>query len=287
MSQNQPRRPGQSQERPTRCGDVLPEAGGHAGENIAPRAADMMQSAENRVLGRTPNDGPASVMESAATRNKQRGVVSNAPGLQSVSVTQTDRPGQRLVTKFVAGQAVGQYVIYRGAGNGDQGGGGCSVAMWTDKVTIGEALEATATTAGDKTVEASDAAAIQAAEATAMGVNAVTPGGVAAAAQAAAAANTSRDRDDDKTRLGQVVKVTDCPQDLNRMHPTVFDVDTYVRRYTRRQDAAMRLPVDKVATRQDAERVLAAEMRNSPDLLTYPGGVGASMVAAARLNQQR
>lgn len=49
----------------------------------------------------------------------------------------------------------------------------------------------------------------------------------------------------------------------------------------------MRLPVDKVATRRDAERVLAAEMRNSPDLLTYPGGVGASMVAAARLNQQR
>ncbi|CAL9750983.1 unnamed protein product [Musa acuminata subsp. burmannicoides] len=261
MSQNQPRRPGQSQERPTRCGDVLPVAGGHAGEAITPRAADMMPSAENRVLGRTPNDGPASGMESAATRNKQRGVVSNAPGLQDVSVTQTDipgSPGQRLATKFVAGQAVGQYVIYRGEGGDDQGGGGCSVAMWTDKVTIGEALEATATTAGDKTVEASDAAAIQAAEATATGVNAVMPGGVAAAAQAAAAANASRDRNDDKTRLGQVVK-----------------------------DAALRLPVDKVATRRDAERVLAAEMRNNPDLLTYPGGVGASMVAAARLNQQR
>ncbi|RRT64731.1 hypothetical protein B296_00041635 [Ensete ventricosum] len=253
MSQNQPRRPGQSQEGPSRCGDVSPVAGGHAGEAITSRPADMMQSAENRVPGRTPNDGPASVMESAATRSKQRGVVSNAPGLQSVSLTQTDipgSPGQRLVTKFVAGQvrlkkviAVGQYVIYRGAGGGDQGGFGCSVAMWTDKVTIGEALEATATTAGDKTIEASDAAAIQAAEAIATGVNAVTPGGVAAAAQAAAAANASTDRDDDKTRLGQVVK--------------------------------------------DAERVLAAEMRNSPDLLTHPGGVGASMVAAARLNQQR
>ncbi|RZS12654.1 hypothetical protein BHM03_00044137 [Ensete ventricosum] len=251
MSQNQPRRPGQSQEGPTRCGDVSPVAGGHAGEAITPRPADMMQSAENRVPGRTPNDGPTSVMESAATRSKQRGVVSNAPGLQSVSLTQTDipgSPGQRLVTKFVAGQVRLKKVIVCMlmadlVGGGDQGGFGCSVAMWTDKVTIGEALEATATTAGDKTIEASDAAAIQAAEAIATGVNAVTPGGVAAAAQAAAAANASTDRDDDKTRLGQVVK--------------------------------------------DAERVLAAEMRNSPDLLTHPGGVGASMVAAARLNQQR
>lgn len=76
----------------------------------------MMPSAENRVLGRTPNDGPASGMESAATRNKQRGVVSNAPGLQDVSVTQTDipgSPGQRLVTKFVAGQVRVKKVIVR------------------------------------------------------------------------------------------------------------------------------------------------------------------------------
>ncbi|XP_074568066.1 late embryogenesis abundant protein D-34-like [Curcuma longa] len=124
------------------------------------------------------------------------------------------------------------------------------------KVAIGEALEATAATAGNKPVDASDAAAIQAAEAIATGINAIS-GGVAATASAAAAANASVDRDEDKTKLGQVVA-----------------------------DASMRL-MDKKATREDAERVAAAEMRNNPDLRTYPGGVGASILAAAKLNQDR
>lgn len=37
-------------------------------------------------------------------------------------------------------------------------------------------------------------------------------------------------------------------------------------------------------TREDAEGVIGAEVRNNPDLATYPGGVSASMAAAARLN---
>lgn len=76
----------------------------------------MMQSAENRALGQTPQGGAASVMESAAMWNEQCGLVgheqfSDTPGRQGVSVTQTDIPGcpgQRLVTEFVAGQVCTQ-----------------------------------------------------------------------------------------------------------------------------------------------------------------------------------
>lgn len=107
MSQNL-----RGQEQPIRYGDVFAVSGSLAGEAISPRDAAMMQSAENRVLGHTPQGGAASVMESAATWNEQRDLVgheqfSDTPGRQGVSVTQTDIPscpGQRLVTEFVAGQ---------------------------------------------------------------------------------------------------------------------------------------------------------------------------------------
>ncbi|URE17482.1 late embryogenesis abundant protein [Musa troglodytarum] len=212
MSQNQPTMPVRGQEQPIRYGDVFAVSGSLAGEAIFPRDAAMMQSAENRVLGQTLQGGAASGMESAATWNEQRGLVaheqfSDTPGRQEVSVTQTDIPGcpgQRVVTEFVAGQAVGQYFFNTAAGGGADEGGGVAVEMWIDKVSIEEALEAAATTAGDKPV---DAAAIQAAEATATGVNAVTPGGVAPAAQAAAAANALKDRDEEKIKLGEVVAV--------------------------------------------------------------------------------
>lgn len=38
-------------------------------------------------------------------------------------------------------------------------------------------------------------------------------------------------------------------------------------------------------TREDAEGVIGAEVRNNPDMVTHPGGVASSMAAAARLNQ--
>lgn len=53
------------------------------------------------------------------------------------------------------------------------------------------------------------------------------------------------------------------------------------------QDASTMLPRDKVVTRVDAEGVIAAEIRNQPELSTYPGGVAASIAAAARLNQSK
>ena len=45
------------------------------------------------------------------------------------------------------------------------------------------------------------------------------------------------------------------------------------------------MPADKPATRQDAEKVAGAEMRNDPLLTTHPTGVAASVAAAARLNE--
>ncbi|KZV26114.1 late embryogenesis abundant protein D-34 [Dorcoceras hygrometricum] len=122
-------------------------------------------------------------------------------------------------------------------------------------ITIGEALEATALTAGHRPVDYSDAAAIQAAEVRATGRTNIVPGGVAAAAQSAATRNARLQRDEDKTKLGEILS-----------------------------DASTKLPCDKAVTRRDAEGVIGAELRNDPNLCTRPGGVAASLAAAARLN---
>lgn len=75
-------------------------------------------------------------------------------------------------------------------------------------ITIGEALEAAGQTAGNKPVEQSDAAAIQAAEARATGSNVITLGGLTATAQSAAAFNAGLDRDEDKIKLNYVLTVS-------------------------------------------------------------------------------
>lgn len=77
-----------------------------------------------------------------------------------------------------------------------------------DAVTIGEALEATALSAGDKPVDQSDAAAIQAAEIRATRDNKIIPGGVAATAQSAATLNARTMPDENKTKLSDVLAVT-------------------------------------------------------------------------------
>ncbi|MCD7456363.1 hypothetical protein HAX54_031443 [Datura stramonium] len=123
-------------------------------------------------------------------------------------------------------------------------------------ITIGEALEATVVTAGNRPVDYSDAAAIQAAEVRATGRTNIIPGGVAAAAQSAATRNARLTNDEEKTKLAEILA-----------------------------DASSKLPSDKPVTRKDAEGVIGAELRNDPNLCTRPGGVAASIAAAARLNQ--
>ncbi|PIN01150.1 hypothetical protein CDL12_01592 [Handroanthus impetiginosus] len=132
----------------------------------------------------------------------------------------------------------------------------CSQSEQRGDITIGEALEATALTAGHRPVDYSDAAAIQAAEVRATGRTNIVPGGVAAAAQSAATRNARVPRDEDKTKLCEILS-----------------------------DASAKLPADKPVTRRDAEGVIGAELRNDPNLCTRPGGVAASVAAAARLNQ--
>lgn len=59
-------------------------------------------------------------------------------------------------------------------------------------VTIGEALEAAALSAGDKVVDKGDAAAVQAAQVRATGLGRVLHGGLTAEVQSAAAHNAYR-----------------------------------------------------------------------------------------------
>ncbi|KAK9735349.1 hypothetical protein RND81_04G200300 [Saponaria officinalis] len=122
-------------------------------------------------------------------------------------------------------------------------------------VTIGDALQATSITAGTKAVDRSDAAAIQAAEVRATGQTNIMPKGLAATAQSAAQIN-ARNTNKDKTTLAHVLS-----------------------------NAKAKLPKDRAVTRQDAEGVMGAELRNNPNITTFPGGVANSVVAAARINQ--
>ncbi|CAA0816712.1 Seed maturation protein [Striga hermonthica] len=253
MSQEQPSKP-----EAVKYGDVFDVSGKLASQPITPQDASALQSAENIVLGHTPAGGPAAAMQSAADLNTRLGAVgpgdiSNVVSSQGVTVAQADIGGYQVITEAIGGQVVGEY------------GRPTDVKMMTpgsvlesEAITIGEALEATALSAGDKPVDVSDAAAIAAAEVRATGLGHVVPGGVAAEAQSAAAYNVGVTREKDKAKLGDILA-----------------------------DATTKLTDDKAATREDAEGVIFAEVRNKVDMATHPGGVAASVAAAARLNQEK
>ncbi|BBH10286.1 Seed maturation protein, partial [Prunus dulcis] len=245
------RRPDQSPgQEPLKYGDVFNVSGELASRPVAPRDAATAQAAENLVLGETQRGGPAAVMQSAATYNERARLVGHRDATkvareEGVSVTEGINPdGNRVVTEHVGcGPICGTAFA-----DGSPGG-----ALDRDAITIGEALEATALSAGDEPIDKSDAAAIQAAEMKATGRTEIDPGGVAAMAQYAASVNP---RDVNKKKLGDVL-----------------------------QDATQKLPADKVVTREDAKAVIGAEIRNSPTMSTTRGGVAESLAAAARLNQ--
>ena len=274
MSQEQPRR-----EEGVKYGDVFNVQGDIGRKTVAPVDAALMQKAENEMLGKTQKGGAAAIMQAAAMKNERDGIVghndmSKVAADGGVSITETDVCGRQIISESIGGQVVHQHeekerkvgklveVVEQFSQKGPMNtvtppslvedmnvgaGGG---------ITIGEALEATVLTAGKKPVEWSDAAAIQAAEVRATGRTNIIPGGVAAAAQSAATLNARATKDEEKTKLGDVLA-----------------------------DATAKLPADRAATRRDAEGVTGAEMRNDPYLTTHPGGVSASVAAAARLNQ--
>ncbi|CAL4919039.1 unnamed protein product [Urochloa decumbens] len=267
MSQGQPRRrpqgqgeaPQQVPDQPITYGDVFDVSGELAGQPVAPRDAAVLQSAEQAALGRTQRGGPAAVMQSAAALNERAGHVGKGeitgPAAEAgATVTEAEIPGRRVVAESVGGQVVARFVTPSRVAATHPAG-----ALGQDAVTVGRALEAVAATAaGDRPVEQSDAAAVQAAEMRVTGATLTVPGGVAAAAQAAADHNARAARGEDKVKLRDVLS-----------------------------NAREKLPADKGATGEDAERVVSAEIRNKLDMATTPGGVAEAVTTAARLNQER
>ncbi|XP_019427455.1 PREDICTED: late embryogenesis abundant protein 47-like isoform X2 [Lupinus angustifolius] len=238
-------------------------------EKEAIKDAAMMQKAENAKLGMTQKGGAAAAMQSAATKNEKSGVV----GHNDTSKVASDGISETIAGKAVHKLEGKERKICKLAEVVEQFSQKVSLGIMTPPsvveemgiggggspgITIGEALEATALTAGKKPVEWSDAAAIQAAEVRATGRTNIVPGGVAAAAQSAATLNARLTKDEEKTKLGDILA-----------------------------DATSKLPSDRPATRRDAEGVVGAELRNDPYLTTHPGGVSASVAAAARLNQTK
>ncbi|KAI9119961.1 hypothetical protein K1719_008930 [Acacia pycnantha] len=74
---------------------------------------------------------------------------------------------------------------------------------------------------------------------------------------------------------------------------TPHDVSNVVRKQglsvseTTEEATRHKLPADKQVTREDAEGVIGAEIRNKPDMKTTPGGVAASVAAAGVINQNK
>ena len=147
------------------------------------------------------------MMQSAAALNKRAGLVpSNVSDVvrnKGISVTETKVGATRVIREAVGPDVVAQYVEPE-VPMRDPG-----LVLEADAITVGEALEASALgIGGDKAVEESDAAAIQAAEMRATGRNEITPRGVAARAQAAASRNARTMSSQHKTTLSDVLTVS-------------------------------------------------------------------------------
>lgn len=248
----------QPEEAAIRYGHVFAVSGDLAGQPIAPRDAAAMRSAEDSVAGVQVPQGAgggfsaATAMETAAAYNQAVGAVhpgqaSDTAAMHGITVTQTAVPGGRIVTEFVAGQVVGQYSVADPPP---------PVEEDATKITIGEALEATARAGGGRPIDRADAEAIRAAEMSAHGADVAMPGGLGDQARAAAGANAQATRDGDKIKLGDVLS-----------------------------DATAKLAGDKAAGTEDATRVVQAETFNDAEARAKAGGVGAALTTAARLNE--
>ncbi|XP_021764266.1 late embryogenesis abundant protein D-34-like [Chenopodium quinoa] len=242
-------------EEPIKYGDVFIVSGQVANKPILPEDAAAMEAGERNVMGQSPLFGPASVMQSAASINVQSGYCDpdSNPNHEGVQVTESDMNGIRIITESVSDEVVGQYVEPNFTG--PSATSPAEQAQERESVTIGEALEAVALSAGDHPVDKADAAAIEAAEKRALGVDTMPHGGLAEEAYNAAAWNA-------KT-LGYEFRTT---------------MDDILR------DASDKLSHDKPVTHEDAKEILEAEAKNDPANAITAGGVGEMMSAAASLN---
>ncbi|KAL4308473.1 hypothetical protein GQ457_01G053140 [Hibiscus cannabinus] len=288
MSQGQSIRPQPDQasdELAIKYGDVFDVAGGLASKPIAPRDADTMLAAETQVLGKPLDTGAAAVMYSAAAANVTTGVVGPDEGnemveREGVSVSRSrDARGKLFVNEAIADHTLCEcrYNPYdvRGItlspapapnirdeqwkapssnptptphmGAVDRSGGG---------ITIGEALEATTLSIGDKPVDQGDAAAIRVAESRAASSWLSQQSGLGTRAQAAASFNERQVCDHNKITVSDVLS-----------------------------DATEKLPLDKAVTAEDAAGVRGVEEREKADMVATPGGVADTLETAARVNR--
>ncbi|KAK8994334.1 hypothetical protein V6N11_045427 [Hibiscus sabdariffa] len=255
MSQQHPLKP---QEEAITYGDVFDIQGELAEKPVAPKDAAMMQIAENALLGETTKGCAADAMESAAMKNEKAGFVGpdDVNIHSAVTVKEIHLPGKRIITESIDNKVIGQYSREAplSPGPSEQSSG------LRSPITIGEALEATALTAGKKPVDWCDAAAIEAAEVIAIGRSNIIPG----------AQYTSTLHN--KTQFYHQAKRTKRIENLDNEW------------WSELQNATEKLASDKAATKDDAEGVKVAEMRNDPMLTTHPAGIAASVATAARLN---
>ncbi|WOK99442.1 late embryogenesis abundant protein D-34-like [Canna indica] len=190
---------------------------------------------------------PASGNPAARAQRDDALAARHDAGDRGLVVLETGLPGQRLFTAVSGDQTVAQFSVTEPSEE---------IKGTGDAVTIGEALEAAGMTAGDKPVDRADAAAVQAAEARATGRGGPAPGGLGSVAQSAADANARVTDKEQRAKLGDVLA-----------------------------GAAARLPADKAATREDAERVRKAEERNYREAGDEEeGGVAAAVAAASSIN---
>ncbi|PSS14609.1 Late embryogenesis abundant protein like [Actinidia chinensis var. chinensis] len=202
MSQKQPQW-SKTEEEAIKYGDVFSVSGDLASKHIAPQDAVTMQAAENMTLGKNPNGSPAVVMQAAADERCSaigHDEVTDVASDQGVAVSEMIIADGHVIRESVGDQIMGKYTAPA------TGQGRAQEPAISDAFTIGDALEATALSAGDKPVDQSDAAAIQAAEMIASGTNEIAPGGVGATAQSEVTRNVRAMRDEDKTKLGVVLE---------------------------------------------------------------------------------
>ncbi|GAB4841598.1 hypothetical protein Ancab_022312 [Ancistrocladus abbreviatus] len=253
--QRQARRPTEEGQEHIKYGDVFSVSGELAEKPIAPEDAASLQSAEKKAFGDSTKGGAAEVMKWASRVNVQAGLVTpdDVATNEGVEVVESEEADTRTVTDVVGDLIVTEYVEPKELEETTKASTPSPVS-----ITVGEALVATALMAGDRPITVSDAAAIREAEMTIMAADeSPPPVGLGSEAQLAAAWNVWTTRQERKTTLGDVLG-----------------------------DAAARLTgYDRPATLEDGERVLEAELINSPKLTTTQGGVAESVATAARFNQ--
>ncbi|PPS15165.1 hypothetical protein GOBAR_AA05400 [Gossypium barbadense] len=162
-------------------------------------------------------------------------------------------------------------------------------AVGESGITIGEALEATAISVGDKPVDRGDAAAIRAAEARAAGGNVTQRSGLGAKAQAAVNFNDRVAYDYNKITISDVLSCSNKVQTKLQLKPNPYPLpyvaDVRIWRLDVTPDASAKLPHDKAVTSEDADGVRGAELSNSTEAMPTPGGVADTMATAARVNR--